>query len=147
MFDAVARLAEVRVRSIVVGLPVDGSILVLRLCGVMRHIELLLSRSSEMDLPDLLVRSSCGMSSAFPHADVTIEFATYLGRVSSTEKGFDICHFEVTLGDVGRDNVDLGVSRDFNICTDGFYRSYCSYKYAKSQKSCTAYSKKSLQPN
>ncbi len=72
MFDAVARLAEVRVRSIVVGLPVDGLILVLRLCGVMRHLELLLSRSSEMDLPDLLVRSSCGMSSAFPHADVTL---------------------------------------------------------------------------
>jgi len=55
MLDAVARLAEVRIRSIVVGLPVDGSILVARLCGVRRHMKLLLSRASEMDLPALLV--------------------------------------------------------------------------------------------
>jgi len=46
MLDAVA---EARVRSIVVGLPVDESILVARLCGVRRHMELLLSRASEMD--------------------------------------------------------------------------------------------------
>ena len=50
-----ARLAEARVKSMVVGLPVDGSILVARLCGVRRHMKLLLSRASEMDLPALLV--------------------------------------------------------------------------------------------
>jgi hypothetical protein len=38
-----------------VGLPVDGSILVPRLCGVRRHIELIFSRASDMDLPALLV--------------------------------------------------------------------------------------------
>ena len=47
MLDEFARLDEARVRSIVVGLPVDGLIRVPRLCGVRRHMgsPLLESRS------------------------------------------------------------------------------------------------------
>jgi hypothetical protein len=55
MLDEFARLDEARVRSIVVGLPVDGSIRVPRLCGVRRHMELLFSKASDMALPALLV--------------------------------------------------------------------------------------------
>ena len=54
MLDAIARLDEAIVKSIVDGLPEEGSILVPRLRGVRRHMELLLSSASAMDLPALL---------------------------------------------------------------------------------------------
>ena len=54
MLDAIARLDEAIVRSMVDDLPEPGSILVPRLRGVRRHMELLLSIASAMDLPALL---------------------------------------------------------------------------------------------
>lgn len=54
MLDDVVRLGESRVRSVVDGMPEDGSILVPRLSEVRRDKELLFSSALALDLPALL---------------------------------------------------------------------------------------------
>jgi hypothetical protein len=71
MLDAIARLDEAIVKSMVDGLPEAGSILVPRLCGIRRQLELLLSSASVMDLPALLDWESLS------HGMVAVEVVTF----------------------------------------------------------------------